>query len=416
MGDAVGKPVSIPLHSTHVASMLASKATAVTPPSTSVQALSLRREGKTVFAMVGLPARGKTFTARRLKRHLGWIGYKTELFNVGNYRRELCGAVQPAAFFDPTNATGEAARREAAAVACKDMLEQLVADVIDIGIFDATNTTRERRRWLRTCLEECEKAHGLRIQLVFIETICNDEGIIRLNVQETKLKSPDYHGKPEAEAVADFLRRIAMYESVYQTLSDSEEGDYAYIKVVDVGRQLIGASARPARECASAAPCLGRAYPRARTHTPVALPSLAGNRVQGYLNSRVLFLLSNLHITPRPILLTRHGESEYNVQGRIGGDSNLAPRGVAYSLKLAPFINAKYPRGGDHELSVWTSTLRRTQATAAPIGREIVPWKALDEIDAGVCDGMTYEEIASRMPEEYAARTRNKFGYRCVRA
>lgn len=138
----------------------------------------------------------------------------------------------------------------------------------------------------------------------------------------------------------------------------------------------------------------------------------AGNRVQGYLNSRVLFLLSNLHITPRPILLTRHGESEYNVQGRIGGDSNLAPRGIAYSLKLASFIRAKYPGDSEHELSVWTSTLRRTQATAAPIGREIVPWKSLDEIDAGVCDGMTYEEIASRMPEEYAARTRNKFGYR----
>mgnify|MGYP000614725890 CR=1 FL=1 len=129
---------------------------------------------------------------------------------------------------------------EAAAIACKDMLEQLVADSIDIGIFDATNTTRERRRWLRTCLQECETANGLRIQLVFIETICNDEGIIRLNVQETKLKSPDYHGKSESEAVADFLRRITMYESVYQTLTDDEEGDTSYIKIVDVGRQLIG--------------------------------------------------------------------------------------------------------------------------------------------------------------------------------
>lgn len=34
-----------------------------------------------VVAMVGLPARGKTFMARRLKRHLSWIGYKTEIFN-----------------------------------------------------------------------------------------------------------------------------------------------------------------------------------------------------------------------------------------------------------------------------------------------------------------------------------------------
>lgn len=31
----------------------------------------------------------------------------------------------------------------------------------------------------------------------------------------------------------------------------------------------------------------------------------------------------NTHLTPRPILLTRHGESRDNVRGRIGGDSVL---------------------------------------------------------------------------------------------
>lgn len=29
----------------------------------------------------------------------------------------------------------------------------------------------------------------------------------------------------------------------------------------------------------------------------------------------------NTHLTPRPILLTRHGESMDNVRGRIGGDT-----------------------------------------------------------------------------------------------
>jgi broad specificity phosphatase PhoE len=53
--------------------------------------------------------------------------------------------------------------------------------------------------------------------------------------------------------------------------------------------------------------------------------------------------------------------------------------------------------------------------TAAPLGREIVAWKALDEIDAGVCDGLTYEAIAATMPEEYAARAKNKFTYRYPR-
>lgn len=42
---------------------------------------------------------------------------------------------------------------------------------------------------------------------------------------------------------------------------------------------------------------------------------IIANQINGFLNSRIMFFLSNLHITPRPIWLTRHGESEYNVQG-----------------------------------------------------------------------------------------------------
>lgn len=105
------------------------------PLSTVVQA-SLRREGKLVLSMVGLPARGKTFIARRLKRHLTWMGYKTEIFNVGNYRRQHHGALQPADFFDPTNAAGEVARREVAMLACEEMCASLASDAIDIAIFD----------------------------------------------------------------------------------------------------------------------------------------------------------------------------------------------------------------------------------------------------------------------------------------
>ena len=39
--------------------------------------------------------------------------------------------------------------------------------------------------------------------------------------------------------------------------------------------------------------------------------------------SLLLFLQLNTHIAPRPVILTRHGESTFNVQGRIGGDPPL---------------------------------------------------------------------------------------------
>jgi 6-phosphofructo-2-kinase / fructose-2,6-biphosphatase 2 len=36
-------------------------------------------------------------------------------------------------------------------------------------------------------------------------------------------------------------------------------------------------------------------------------------------------------------------------------------------------------------------------------------WKSLDELDAGVCDGMTYAQIEEEYPEDYAARDDDKF-------
>ena len=42
-------------------------------------------------------------------------------------------------------------------------------------------------------------------------------------------------------------------------------------------------------------------------------------------------------------------------------------------------------------------------------------WKTLNEIDAGDCDGLTYEEIKEQFPEEFACRDEDKFMYRLAR-
>jgi broad specificity phosphatase PhoE len=64
---------------------------------------------------------------------------------------------------------------------------------------------------------------------------------------------------------------------------------------------------------------------------------------------------------------------------------------------------------------VWTSTLRRTIQTALPLAGKSHAFRALDEIDAGICDGMTYEQIREQLPEVYAARKADKFRYRYPR-
>jgi len=117
----------------------------------------------------------------------------------------------------------------------------------------------------------------------------------------------------------------------------------------------------------------------------------------------------NLHITPRSIFFTRHGESQYNVEGKIGGDSYLSERGMEYAKALPKLMADAI---GDTPLTVWTSTLKRTIQTAHDLPYPKLTWKSLDELDAGVCDGMTYEEIEEHYPEDYAERDDDKFNYR----
>ena len=77
---------------------------------------------------------------------------------------------------------------------------------------------------------------------------------------------------------------------------------------------------------------------------------IVANRIGGYFDSRMLFFLTNLNIQPRPIWLTRHGESLFNTHNRIGGDSELSPRGYSYADALAKFINKHYPEVSPHRV------------------------------------------------------------------
>jgi broad specificity phosphatase PhoE/predicted kinase len=326
------------------------------PQRTGVQKLAL--------VMVGLPARGKTFVARKVQRYLSWLGYRTLWVNVGEYRRAGAGAKQPATYFAPDNDATREEREGFAMAALKDLLAWFKNDG-EVGIYDATNAERPRRDIIRqACL-----AAG--VGVLFVETICDDPVIIEANVRRNKIGLPDYAGMTADEAFRDFLSRINQYARTYVPVEDDEG---SYVKVIDAGRQVIS------------------------------------NRIEGYLSSRLAFFLMQIRPTERPIWLSRHGESESNLAGRIGGDAALTERGRKYSQALAAFVRKRC----SHPV-VWTSTLQRTVATAAAIGHEVQAFRALNEIDAGVCDGFTYEEIRAQMPDEFAARAVNKFRYRYPR-
>lgn len=141
------------------------------------------------------------------------------------------------------------------------------------------------------------------------------------------------------------------------------------------------------------------------------------HQIHGYLRTKVASFLMNLHTTPRPVYMTRHGESVFNVKGLIGGDSGLSHRGQQFAAALCGFIeNNESAHLSLDTLCVWTSTMRRTKETAAGIKcKRLVEWRALREIEVGVCDGLSYDQVKSQFPEEFRARDHDKLRYRYPR-
>jgi len=337
-----------------------------------IPALTERR--RLAVVMMGLPARGKTFTAMKLQRYLNWLGYQTRHFNAGAYRRRFQGGFPSRESFGEIfgeSDQGKAFREEMALMALEDMLEWMRTEKGQVGIFDATNVTTDRRDSILKRL----KGH---CKVLFVESVCTDPETLRQNILLKAHKSSDYEGVPEEEAVADFARRIAAYEARYNTLGEEDKRNQtAYVKLINT-----------ATDCGS----------------------FEANRVRGFLPTRVGYFLMNAHTVPRKVYLCRHGRSVYNTENRIGGDSGLTSEGRQFSMALANWVRA-LPED-ERPAVVWTSTLRRTVSTAQYLGNyPQVQFKLLDEIDAGRCDGMTYNEIAEKMPEEFKARQADKLHY-----
>lgn len=341
------------------------RVSSATVPTASTLAPPRDPEPKLAFAMVGLPARGKSTIARKIVRYLNWLGHSAKVFNVGRVRRKKLGERKEHSFFDPDNHEARAARFALA----QEVLDEMVhwfAEGGQVAVFDATNTTRHRRQLI------IDRCRNYNIELVFIETICDSPEIIEEAIRETKLHSPDYAGVDPEEAVRDFRMRIANYRRAYEPLDDES---LRWIKVVEDKQLVI-------------------------------------NRVDGDIEAKIIrLLLSIRHRKTCHLWLTRHGESQSNVDNRVGGDTHLSPRGTIFAQRLAKFLHEQEvpPR------RVWTSSLRRTIETAAAIGMPTRRWRALDEIDAGICDGMSYDEIRATLPDEERARREDKLNYRYPR-
>ncbi|XP_015442645.1 6-phosphofructo-2-kinase/fructose-2,6-bisphosphatase 4 [Pteropus alecto] len=326
----------------------------------------------TLIVMVGLPARGKTYISKKLTRYLNWIGVPTREFNVGQYRRDMVKTYKSFEFFLPDNEEGLKIRKQCALAALRDVRRFLSEEGGHVAVFDATNTTRERRGTIFHFGEQ----NGYKT--FFVESICVDPEVIAANIVQVKLGSPDYVNRDSDEATEDFMKRIECYENSYESLDEDLDRDLSYIKIMDVGQSYVV------------------------------------NRVADHIQSRIVYYLMNIHVTPRSIYLCRHGESELNLKGRIGGDPGLSPRGtegLVWNKLVHHRLKWKSPVRSDLNLRKIMPAGVENAFVGIRSGDELEKGDSL-EVLAGVCEEMTYEEIQDHYPLEFALRDQDKYRYR----
>lgn len=249
-----------------------------------------------VIALVGLPARGKSFVSRKLLHYLNWTGCKCQIFNVGRYRREAYATLQestasstaaPAStaaatdprkqkgacdadFFDSNNKQAAELRERVAELALNDMLRWLDEEDDDeaginnnnvdasrhssscsslggppklswkryerVAIFDATNSTDKRRRWILEMCTAPERRQGKPTGVVFVESLCDDQELLEENYRYKITNSPDFDGMSNEEALQDLRNRVRKYEEQYETILDDS---LSYIKVFNLSTKLL---------------------------------------------------------------------------------------------------------------------------------------------------------------------------------
>ena len=316
-----------------------------------------------------------------------------------------------ASFFDPQNTKAALIREQCAMDTLDELLDYILIGNGSVGILDATNSTLARRKII---MKKIRERAGPELNLLFLESRCVNEALLESNMR-LKLSGPDYKDKDPVAALEDFKKRVAIYEKNYVPLGDYEEAnDMPYIQIIDVGRKIIS------------------------------------HQIKGFLMAQANYYLLNFNLAPRQIWITRHGLSMDNVNGKIGGDSSLSNEGERYAQTLTRFMehqrrewdikqlhklhnshfppqpgdttppNPHYQPHPDEEVPqkafcVWTSMLKRSVETAKYFDEEeydVKQMRMLDELNAGIMEGLTYTSIQTVHPAEYALRKRDKLHYR----
>ncbi|KAI9049441.1 hypothetical protein LZ554_006473 [Drepanopeziza brunnea f. sp. 'monogermtubi'] len=348
----------------------------------------LFHSGKIAIVLVGLPARGKTHISVSLSRYLQWLGVKTRIFHLGDYRRATIGEgveVPEDYFFTDASASSVILRQKIIKKCRGDLYAWLNHENGQVAIYDAVNPLSTGRQSLA---KEFAK-HD--VQTLFLESYVTDQNILEENARSVKISSPDFIGMDPNEAAKLYLRRIDMRIPSFETMT---EVDLNFVKMINAGR------------------------------------SIEYNNVSfGYLSHRIVFYLMNLHIKSRVTYFARAGTS--GKEDLYKTDAPLGKEGKDYAQKLADMLLSHREQeretlieagGSDaplRPLTVWTSIRKRTVETAESFkerGFRVRQRSQMSQLNPGDCEKLSESAIRRLYPDEVDKHLADPYHHRYPRA
>lgn len=341
--------------------------------------------GSICIIMVGLPGRGKTNLSISLCRYLRWLGVRTELFHLGDYRRKNTDLNDKTDLnFDKLNSNSYFSLfpEDTNIKTLKSKIKsELIDDIISffetsngqIAIYDAINGLSSERRKLFDFFK------SKNIKCLFIESIIDDEDLLNENIKDA-VNSPDYKSWDSEAALENFKNRIKINEAYYEHLN-SKVANLPFIQSYNFGEKI-----------------------------------LINDLKHDFLTTKIIYYLLNAKIKSHSIYFARCSLNKL----KFKDDPPITESGKIYINKIYNTLASDFPDNKiPKDLVVWTSTRLRTIQSSQIFknaGCTVIHRPELTQLNPGAAEGLTDKELNEKFHDSYLKHLADPYHHRYPRA
>lgn len=174
--------------------------------------------------------------------------YTSLIYNAGNVRREMLAEFSDSEFFNPSNAEASQKRDLYAKMCMDNMIDDFRENRINVGILDATNSTRKRRQSIFQQIDESRVQFS---NILVLDVSCSDIKFLGYNIT-SKAFNNDYKEKDIASSIADFKKRALHYLTIFEPVTDEELAQYGNVIHLSIanGGRLFSVESKPINDAA----------------------------------------------------------------------------------------------------------------------------------------------------------------------